>query len=134
MTQSDPWSVTTVFSDILTWPPFQLYIHVYNYASVHTTLYMYLVVKVCVCVIPATQLSQCSSTASPKPEDVLRRKHNTLESCAKACLQEKDIPCKYFKFVNATGTCYLSSKDHPNFKNSVLKAAKTQPKGKHYFV
>jgi len=54
--------------------------------------------------------------------DVLQRKHYTLESCAKACLEEKEIHCKYFKFVNATGTCFLSSKNQADFSTSGMYA------------
>ncbi|XP_052273850.1 uncharacterized protein LOC127873833 isoform X49 [Dreissena polymorpha] len=47
--------------------------------------------------------------------DVLQRHHTTLQSCAKACLAEKDITCRFFKFENTTGTCLLSGRDKPDF-------------------
>ena len=50
-------------------------------------------------------------------EDVIRKEHESLDNCAKACLDEKTINCKYFKFVKDTGTCFLSAKDHPDFSN-----------------
>ncbi|KAH3844957.1 hypothetical protein DPMN_087224, partial [Dreissena polymorpha] len=47
--------------------------------------------------------------------DVLQRHHTSLQSCAKACLAEKDITCRFFKFENTTGTCLLSGRDKPDF-------------------
>ena len=63
-----------------------------------------------------------SQGASP---DVLKKEHQTLDGCAKACLEETSMNCIYFKFTNATGTCFLSAKDHPDFSNYDKKAGMT---------
>ena len=58
--------------------------------------------------------------------DVLKKDGMTLDKCAKACLDEKTIACKYFKFTNATGTCLLSGKDQPDFSNYMEKSGRLQ--------
>ncbi|XP_060581418.1 uncharacterized protein LOC132738021 [Ruditapes philippinarum] len=55
---------------------------------------------------------------------ITKQTHSTLEGCAKSCLKRVDISCKYFKYIKATHTCYLSSKNSPNFNLSKKKVQK----------
>ncbi|KAK3092385.1 hypothetical protein FSP39_002192 [Pinctada imbricata] len=61
---------------------------------------------------------------SGKPEilispGLVKREGLTLDTCAKACLQEKTIKCQFFKFINDTRTCFLSETDHPKIQKLI---------------
>ncbi|XP_052767984.1 uncharacterized protein LOC128208461 [Mya arenaria] len=66
----------------------------------------------------AAGTAQAANRSTLTHVDVLVQRHDTIEKCAKACLQKGESMCRYFKFVNATRQCYLSSKVHPDVKNT----------------
>ncbi|ESP03020.1 hypothetical protein LOTGIDRAFT_230461, partial [Lottia gigantea] len=62
------------------------------------------------------------SNGAPSPSsDIVHKVGGTLEDCAKSCIQEKSIKCRYFKFINVSQTCLMSATDHPDISAFIKK-------------
>lgn len=47
----------------------------------------------------------------PVPSDVVKKATDTLDGCAKACLEETTLKCQFFRFENETKTCFMTADD-----------------------
>ncbi|KAK3093932.1 hypothetical protein FSP39_021955 [Pinctada imbricata] len=62
---------------------------------------------------------------------LVKKLGQNLDSCAKACLEETAIRCQFFKFVNNTGTCFLSDADNADIQKRIADDIADTNKGKH---